>query len=204
MVVTGSGEPGYPFEVTFTIPAGAIGVNPRGTYSGATAYAARDMVIYNSSSWVALQATTGNAPPILPTTANDYWQLVAAKGTDGTGIGDVVGSAGATDGRVAAFDGATGKVLKDGGKPVADLVTGPAGSVDGALVAYDGITGKILKALTNAQAKVWLASTALEVAFSNGTANLPGSPATVQDAIEAMAANSGARTMQCWRWRSPT
>lgn len=56
----------------------------RGAYSGATAYAANDVVSNQSASWIALGATTGNAPPTLPTTSNAYWQLMAAKGTDGT------------------------------------------------------------------------------------------------------------------------
>jgi hypothetical protein len=33
------------------------------------------------------------------------------------GTGDVVGPAGATDGHLALFDGATGKLIKDGGVP---------------------------------------------------------------------------------------
>ncbi|WP_051680011.1 hypothetical protein [Pseudorhizobium marinum] len=97
-------------------PEGPVGtLNPRGTYSGATAYAANDNVLYNGSSWVALQSTTGNAPPTLPTTSNAYWSLLAAKGADGAGIGDVVGPSVAVDGQLAAFDGVTGKLLKDTG-----------------------------------------------------------------------------------------
>ncbi|WPE19971.1 hypothetical protein [Shinella zoogloeoides] len=38
-------------------------------------------------------------------------------GEDGMGTGDVVGPAGASDGHLVVFDGATGKVLKDGGAP---------------------------------------------------------------------------------------
>jgi hypothetical protein len=193
MEVTGSGEPGDPYQITFTIPAGEIGVNFRGAYSAATAYATRDMVLDNGSSWIALQATTGNAPPVLPTTVNAYWQLAAAKGMDGTGTGDVIGPGGATVGRVAAFSSNTGKAIDDGGKLVADLVTGPAASTNGALAGYDGATGKILKALTNAEAKAWLATTALDVIFNNATANLPGGPTTVQAAIESLAANSGGK-----------
>tara|TARA_R110002020_G_scaffold53905_8_gene150500 strand:+ start:28246 stop:29517 length:1272 start_codon:yes stop_codon:yes gene_type:complete len=72
---------------------GPIGtLNPMGTYSAVTTYAANDNVLYNGSSWVALQATTGNAPPTLPTTENAYWSLLAVKGTDGTGIGDMLKS----------------------------------------------------------------------------------------------------------------
>jgi hypothetical protein len=37
------------------------------------------------------------------------------------GTGDVVGPAGATDGNLALFDGATGKAIKDGGAPISEL-----------------------------------------------------------------------------------
>lgn len=193
MVVTGSGEPADPYEITFTIPAGRTGINPRGDYSSVTAYDPRDMVTDNGSSWVALQATTGHAPPVLPASANAYWQLAARRGIDGTGTGDVVGPNGVTAGRVAAFSGTSGKILVDSGKLAADLVTGPAASVDGALVGFSGASGKLLKALTSAEAKSWLATTALDVVFSNATANLPGAPTTVQAAIESLAINSGGK-----------
>ncbi|CDM57206.1 hypothetical protein LPU83_1534 [Rhizobium favelukesii] len=93
---------------------GAIGVNPRGAYDNATAYAVTDSVLYNGSTWIAIAATIGNAPPNLPTTSNTWWQLLAQKGVDGTGTGDVVGPIGAVDGNVPVFDTATGKKLKDG------------------------------------------------------------------------------------------
>ncbi len=92
--------------------SGTPGVVDRGTYSGATAYEANDIVLNNGSTWLALQSTTGNAPPTLPTESNAYWRLLARKGTDGTGTGDVVGPAGAADGTFAAFDGTTGKIIK--------------------------------------------------------------------------------------------
>ncbi|MCJ9669632.1 MULTISPECIES: hypothetical protein [unclassified Neorhizobium] len=193
MVVTGSGEPADPYEITFTIPAGRTGINPRGDYSSVTAYDPRDMVTDNGSSWVALQATTGNAPPVLPTTANAYWQLAARRGIDGTGTGDMVGpNGGVANGNVPSFSGTSGKLLGDSGKPASGLVVGPAVSVDGALVGYSGTSGKLLKALTSAEAKSWLATTALDVVFSNATANLPGAPTTVQAAIESLV-NSGGR-----------
>lgn len=92
--------------------SGTPGVVDRGAYSGATTYAANDIVLNNGSTWLALQPTTGNAPPVLPTESNAYWRLLARKGTDGTGTGDVVGPTGATDGYLAAFNGTTGKLLK--------------------------------------------------------------------------------------------
>lgn len=42
------------------------------------------------------------------------------------GIGDVAGPASSTDGHLALFDGATGKLLKDGGRPAEGDVVGPA------------------------------------------------------------------------------
>lgn len=93
--------------------SGTAGVVDRGTYSGATAYEANDIVLNNGSTWIALQSTTGNAPPVLPTESNAYWRLLARKGTDGTGTGDVVGPAGATSGNLAVFSGSTGKLLAE-------------------------------------------------------------------------------------------
>lgn len=140
-------------------PSGPAGyANPRGSYSAVASYAKNDAVLYNGSSFVALQATTGNAPPTLPTTSNANWQLTAVKGTDGAGTGDIVGPSGATDDMPAFFD---------------------------------GTTGKLLKFKTKAQFKTWLAAAAADVSFDNSAANLSGSPATVQAAINALAAGTG-------------
>lgn len=66
-------------------------------------------------------------------------QVIKHDGTDwspGTvaGTGDVVGPASATDGNLAVFDGATGKLLKDGGAPgggsVSDAAYGVAWNGD--------------------------------------------------------------------------
>jgi Collagen triple helix repeat (20 copies) len=61
-----------------------------GAYSGVTAYQENDVTFDQGSSWIALQNTTGNAPPTLPTTSNAYWSLMAIKGTDGAGAVDSV------------------------------------------------------------------------------------------------------------------
>lgn len=75
---------------------GPAGVDWQGTYGAGTAYVLNDGVLYNGSSWRALQATTGNAPPTLPTTSNAYWELIARQGTDGAGtVSSVVAGAGA-------------------------------------------------------------------------------------------------------------
>ena len=80
------------YTLSFGIPAGLTGIAFLGEYNPATAYAMRDAVRFNGSTYIALQATTGNAPPNLPTTSNAYWEVVAAKGLDGTGAGDMVKS----------------------------------------------------------------------------------------------------------------
>lgn len=77
-------------------PRGFRGLTPRGAYDGATEYAVADSVSHEGSSWVAIQATVGNAPPSLPTTSNDYWEIVAEKGSQGIqGIQGDKGDAGA-------------------------------------------------------------------------------------------------------------
>ena len=59
----------------------------KGVYDGSTEYKENDVVSYLGSSYVALQTTQGN----LPTDTNN-WDLMAKKGTDGTGSGDMISS----------------------------------------------------------------------------------------------------------------
>lgn len=79
----------------FEIPQGETGLTGppgiewEGAYNGGTPYAENDVVRDQDSSWIALQATTGNAPPTLPTTSNAFWELMAQKGADGLGTGDM-------------------------------------------------------------------------------------------------------------------
>lgn len=106
--------------------SGTPGVVDRGAYSGVTAYEANDIVLNNGSTWFALQPTTGNAPPVLPTESNAYWRLLARKGTDGTGTGDMVGpDGGVADNFPVAFDTTTGKRVK---------------AITGAIAALHGLT----------------------------------------------------------------
>lgn len=57
---------------------GGGGLNWRGTYSGQAVYQIDDVVYYNGSSYVCIQAATG----ILPTTPT-HWELLAQAGQDG-------------------------------------------------------------------------------------------------------------------------
>jgi len=92
--------------------SGTAGVVDRGAYTGAASYEANDIVLNNGSTWLALQSTTGNAPPVLPAESNAYWRLFARKGTDGSGTGDVTGAASSVDGQFAAASGTSGKSIK--------------------------------------------------------------------------------------------
>jgi hypothetical protein len=82
----------------------------KGAYAAGTAYVINDAVSYNGASYICKLATTGNAP-----TNTTYWDLMAQKGSDGAGAGDVIGPAASVDSHVAAFDGTTGKLIKDSG-----------------------------------------------------------------------------------------
>jgi hypothetical protein len=57
----------------------------------------------------------------------------------------VEGPATATSGRVAVYDGATGKLLRDGTKAEADLVVGPAAAATNNVAVYADTTGKLVK-----------------------------------------------------------
>lgn len=114
--------------------SGTPGVVDRGAYSGATAYEANDVVLNNGSTWLALQPTTGNAPPVLPAESNAYWRLLARKGTDGSGTGDFVGpTGGVASGDIVAFADTTGKAGRKatqaelkaaiGGLPIAGYIS---------------------------------------------------------------------------------
>jgi hypothetical protein len=92
----------------------------KGDYNNSTAYTVGDFVSYQGSTYTCIQNSTGNLP-----TNTTYWRLVAQKGQDGTGSGDVVGPSSSTNNNIVLFDGTTGKLVKDGGKGL------PSGAVVG-------------------------------------------------------------------------
>jgi hypothetical protein len=65
--------------------------------------------------------------------------------TTPAGGGDVVGPASSTTGRVATFNGTTGKLIQDGGVLLSNLVTGPASSTTARIATFNGTTGKIIQ-----------------------------------------------------------
>jgi hypothetical protein len=95
VIITNSGTSGAA-TFNFTIPRGDTGatgatgaqgvpgINWLGTWSSATTYAIRDGVAYNGSSYYAIAASTNQVPPNAT-----YWNVLAQRGTDGSGSGTV-------------------------------------------------------------------------------------------------------------------
>ena len=97
------------------IDLGKVSITWRGTYAGGTAYTPKDAVVYNNASYICIANTTGNLP-----TDTTYWNVMAAKGVDGTDVGttlttqgDVLYRDGSGLQRLAA--GTAGQVLQTGG-----------------------------------------------------------------------------------------
>ena len=101
-----------------TINLGNIKFNWKGTYNAGTAYAVDDVVSYNGSSYVCIQASTNNLP-----TVTAYWDIMSSAGTNGTNgtdlsttlttQGDLVYRDGSGLQRLGA--GTAGQVLQTGG-----------------------------------------------------------------------------------------
>lgn len=136
-------------RLDFELPE-ASGFYNAGVYDIAEPYDQDDVVSHNSSSFIALQPVPiGESPSSAsPPVDTAYWQVLAAKGQDGTGTGDVVGPSGAVTNRIAVFDGTTGKLIKDGGKTLSDYIEGSLGSTDNVLLRTDGTGGKTAQGST--------------------------------------------------------
>lgn len=97
-------------------------VDWQGTWS-AGEYTAGQGVEHDGSTYRA-NTTTTEEPP------HADWDLVASKGADGLGTGDVTGPAGGVaDGEVPVFDGDTGKALKGSGVTLSHVVSRQFGIV---------------------------------------------------------------------------
>lgn len=108
-----------------TGPAGPEWLDWKGSWS-AGSYDEGDGVQHNGSTYRA-NTTTSQEPP------HADWDLVASKGQDGLGTGDVVGPLSSTDNSIAVFDGTTGKLIKDGGSTIANLALADGSNITGRL-----------------------------------------------------------------------
>ena len=68
-----------------TVNLGNIKLNWKGAYNSSTAYIVDDVVSYNGSSYVCIQASTNNLP-----TNTTYWNQMSAAGTNGTDVGTTI------------------------------------------------------------------------------------------------------------------
>lgn len=136
-------------------------LNWRSAWVTATAYAIRDAVTFNGSSYVARVAHTSasTTQPGSGASWSTVWDVLALRGENGSpgapgnGTGDVVGPASAVNDRIVVFNGTTGKILKDGGLAISGLATAAQGALaDTALqpddvtqTSTDGTAGRITK-----------------------------------------------------------
>lgn len=119
-----------------TVNLGRVGLVLRGEYDASTKYEKLDVVTYQGSSYIAKQATTGNAP-----TNESFWQLQSEKGEKGD-KGDAGG----------------GLTRLDDQTPV--TVEGVLAGKNGKLAPADFVPAEILPTNTVAQAGIVAAPTA--------------------------------------------
>ena len=82
-----------------TINLGNIKFTWQGAYNAGTAYAIDDVVSYNGSSYVCIQASTGNLP-----TVTTHWNIMSSAGTNGTNGTDLTSTL-TTQGDIVYRDG---------------------------------------------------------------------------------------------------
>ena len=127
--------------------AGPIGLTWKGAYNNATAYIANDGVSYNGSSYINILAGTGFLP-----TDGTHWNLIAQKGADGIGSGDVMGPATNTADYIPQWNGANSKTLKDGlAVPAGGLagITLVGTKLDTSAFTDTAVTSKLLTGFTS-------------------------------------------------------
>jgi hypothetical protein len=73
-----------------------VGFTPEGTWSSGSTYQTNDVVSYNGSSYLAIQASTNQNPA----SATSYWMVLAAKGDAGSGISSITAGTGLSGGTI--------------------------------------------------------------------------------------------------------
>ena len=111
------------------IDLGKVSITWQGTYAGGTAYTPKDAVVYNNASYICIANTTGNLP-----TDTTYWNVMAAKGVDGTDLTTTL----TTQGDIVYRDGsglqrlgkpASNKILQNTSGGVLSYIDAPSGKV---------------------------------------------------------------------------
>ena len=115
-----------------TVNLGSIKFKWKGTYAGGTAYTIDDVVSYNGSSYICIQASTGNLP-----TDTAYFEQMSSAGTNGTN-GTDVGTTLTTQGDILYRDGSG---LQRLAKPASDKFLQ---NTSGGVLSWQTVTSKLL------------------------------------------------------------
>lgn len=127
-VIDASGNPNY--------PAATKGDVYKISVAGKIGGASGAVVEVGDTIYCVVTSAAGNQA-----TVGANWDIVQAN-EDGA----VTGPAAAIDGRIATYNGTTGKIIKDSGILAASLVAGPAAApTDAHVVLFDGVTGRLVK-----------------------------------------------------------
>ena len=137
------------------IDLGKVSITWRGTYAGGTAYTPKDAVVYNNASYICIANTTGNLP-----TDTTYWNVMAAKGVDGTDVGTTLTT--------------QGDILYRDGSGLQRLAAGTAGHVlqtggSGANPSWTAVSSDFVKIATVDNDNVGAGSYNFDNAFTEGT-----------------------------------
>lgn len=127
-----------------TVNLGSIKFKWKGTYAGGTAYTIDDVVSYNGSSYICIQASTGNLP-----TDTAYFEQMSSAGTNGTD-GTDLGTTLTTQGDIVYRDG-SGLQRLGAGTSGQVLQTGGTGANPSWVNTSGGITEADMFRLTTAQ-----------------------------------------------------
>jgi hypothetical protein len=163
-----------------------VGFTPEGTWSSGSTYQTNDVVSYNGSSYLAIQASTNQNPA----SATSYWMVLAAKGD--TGTGDVTTNTAQTITGTKSFTGTSSTpamVLTDAAEVVTISATAATGTIN-----YDVTTQSVLYYTTNASANFTMnfrgsSGTSLNTLLSTGQSitvtflNTNGSTAYYNNAV---------------------
>ena len=166
-----------------TVNLGSIKFKWKGTYAGGTAYTIDDVVSYNGSSYICIQASTGN----LPTNATYFEQMSSAgtNGTDGTDLGTTL----TTQGDIVYRD-ASGLARLGAGTSGQALLTGGAG----ANPSWGTVSAGKVSAYATASADQTIATTSLTDLTSITASITPSSTSSkilIVGRIQANAASTG-------------
>lgn len=132
------------------------------------------------------------AGQVLTATSSTAAEWQDPTGGGGGGGGDASTSiSSSTDGRVAIYDGTTGKLLKEAARLEADLVGGPASATDGRVAVWSGATGKLVKNGTKLEADLVTgpasATSGSLVSFSGTTGKAIGTTTITASAVVSAA-----------------